>query len=86
MYWVSAFVVGFYVGTASYKTKCFEKIMQLENSNLAEQVREYLVSSFANAIIKKRSDWRFCSAERGTSAPPSECSRVLAAAAAAVGI
>ena len=41
MYWVGAFAVGFYVGTASYKTKCFEKIMQLENSNLAEQVREY---------------------------------------------
>eukprot|EP00118_Oscarella_pearsei_P020851 m.230430 g.230430 ORF g.230430 m.230430 type:complete len:230 (+) comp40059_c0_seq26:73-762(+) len=41
MYWIGAFAVGFWVGTASYRSKCFEKIMQLKDSNLAQQVQKF---------------------------------------------
>ena len=33
--------MGVVLGVASYKDKCFEKIMNLDNSRLADQVRNY---------------------------------------------
>lgn len=40
-YYTVSFGMGVAIGVASYKDKCFEKIMSLENSQLADQVREF---------------------------------------------
>ena len=37
--WSSALGIGFYAGVASYQQACFDQIMKLENSTLAEQLR-----------------------------------------------
>jgi hypothetical protein len=39
--WSGALGVGFFMGVASYQQNCFDQIMKLENSKLAEQVRAY---------------------------------------------
>jgi hypothetical protein len=36
-----SFTGGLLFGVASYRKSCFEKIMQLENAVLSDQVREY---------------------------------------------
>lgn len=38
LYGVTAFLFGTFIGVSSYKEKCFQKIMQLDNSRLKEQV------------------------------------------------
>ncbi|XP_065058056.1 uncharacterized protein LOC135685892 [Rhopilema esculentum] len=40
-YYTGAFTMGVVLGVASYKDKCFEKIMSLDNSRLADQMRNY---------------------------------------------
>lgn len=42
LYYSGAFLGSFMIGVASYRKTCFEKIMALENSFLASQVREHL--------------------------------------------
>ena len=37
-YSVAAFIGGLFAGVSSYKDKCFQKIMKLENSTLKDQV------------------------------------------------
>lgn len=41
-YYSGAFIVTFMMGVSSYRQKCMEKIMALENSRLADQVREHM--------------------------------------------
>ena len=38
------------VGVASYRQTCFSKIMALENSFLANQVRQHLEQTWVNAL------------------------------------
>ena len=41
-YYGGLFMGSFFVGMASYRQRCLDKIMSLENSRLADQLREHL--------------------------------------------
>ncbi|EDO27662.1 predicted protein [Nematostella vectensis] len=41
LYYSGMFAVGLFAGIGSYRKACMDKIMRLENSNLANQVREF---------------------------------------------
>lgn len=42
LYYAGLFTGSFFVGVSSYKQRCFDKIMALDNSRLADQLREHL--------------------------------------------
>ena len=46
-YYGGLFMGSFFVGMASYKQRCLDKIMSLENSRLADELREHLAKEWA---------------------------------------
>ncbi|CAB4019424.1 OCIA domain-containing 1 [Paramuricea clavata] len=60
-YYGVSFTGGLLFGVASYRKSCLEKIMQLENSVLADQVREYYRRSGIEFVSPqgKRKDTEF---------------------------